>query len=365
MRNQMVEHYRSPSAENVHPLKAKKTRSPENWELVAASGLLVGSLAGSGQLPLTDQQQREVNAAVSMDSQIGATLAGDADVTSMHYVSATDFIYAAPSSKIDGFRFMKEFYQRPSWTQSLPASNPSRNITMNGPYQGHTGHGPIITIAKPVYDGDRFLGVVALDLNLAMLQRLAGFGESVGETMLVSEDYRVLVRDGAFDPELRMQPPLSPKSAEWLLDKNNDAWLSRPIVKDEFWLVHRVKSGELYWAAARDTVTTWLMILMLFLIAASSLARARLARDLRHSQKVYRLITENIDDVIWLMELPSRHFSYVSPSVRRMFGWRSEQIMDREMAATLDPDMYEKGHAGLVKYLDRIKAGDLDARHIT
>lgn len=369
MRNLMVEHYRAPSAENVQSFRARKGGSPESWELVAASGLLAGSLAGTGQLPLNDQQQREVNAAVAMDSPLRATLAGNPDVNAMYYVSAMDFLYAVPSARIDGFRFTTAYYQRQFWTQSLPASNPTRQIIMNGPYPDHTGQGRIITMAKPVYDGDRFLGVVALDLNLDMLQRLASFGESVGatvgETMLISRDNRVLVRQAAFDPEMRVQPPLSAQASKWMRGKDNEAWLSSPIANGEFWLVHRVKWGEFYWAAARDTATTWLTILMTLLIAASALTRAQLARDLRHSQKLYRLITENIDDVIWLMELPSRHFSYVSPSVGRLCGWRAEQIMDRELAATLDPDMYEKGHAGLAEHLDRIKAGDKNACHIT
>ncbi len=58
--------------------------------------------------------------------------------------------------------------------------------------------------------------------------------------------------------------------------------------------------------------------------------RQRVAEVLRQSEEHYRLLADNVSDVIWRMDL-GMHVTYVSPSVEKLHGWKPEEW------ATLSP----------------------------
>ncbi len=56
---------------------------------------------------------------------------------------------------------------------------------------------------------------------------------------------------------------------------------------------------------------------------------------LQDSEKRYRLLAENISDVIWILDLETSKFRYVSPSVERLRGYTVEEVMAQDMSAAL------------------------------
>jgi PAS domain S-box-containing protein len=63
-----------------------------------------------------------------------------------------------------------------------------------------------------------------------------------------------------------------------------------------------------------------------------------MTRSLRESEQKYRLITENASDVIWMLDLDTRRFLYVSPSVERLLGYTPEEMIRRPMSETPAPE---------------------------
>ncbi len=60
---------------------------------------------------------------------------------------------------------------------------------------------------------------------------------------------------------------------------------------------------------------------------AIAIRQMRLSDEIRQSENLYRLLTENMADVVWVMDAQTLHFTYISPSVMHLRGYTSEEAM--------------------------------------
>lgn len=70
---------------------------------------------------------------------------------------------------------------------------------------------------------------------------------------------------------------------------------------------------------------------------ATSIINARSFKQIRESERQYRLLADNISDVIWVLDLSLTKFTYVSPSVERLQGFTPEELMQLDLEDTLTP----------------------------
>lgn len=61
-------------------------------------------------------------------------------------------------------------------------------------------------------------------------------------------------------------------------------------------------------------------------------------RKLEASEARYRLLAENISDIIWTLSLETMLFTYVSPSVEKLRGYTPQEAMALSVEETLSPD---------------------------
>ncbi len=216
------------------------------------------------------QQQREILAAAAMAPQIRSAFKYDPDVFRLYYLSAQQFLYLASKSGDEHLHFSADLYQRRYWRAAGPAANPGRRTVLHGPYPDAGGLGMVVTFAQPVYDGDCFLGIVALDLGVDKLARLTTVGRSAGSSLLLDASEGLVTSAADTTPGQPVRAPLPDGTLRWQKDSDGTRWLHSQVAKDDLSLVHRLTRNTLYAAAAARSVDTWIIVLLsggLFVLA--------------------------------------------------------------------------------------------------
>ena len=69
------------------------------------------------------------------------------------------------------------------------------------------------------------------------------------------------------------------------------------------------------------------------------LYRDRIEKSIRRNEEKYRLIAENISDIVWTMDLNLKP-TYVSPSIRYILGYTTQEAMEMSLEQILTPSSY-------------------------
>lgn len=64
----------------------------------------------------------------------------------------------------------------------------------------------------------------------------------------------------------------------------------------------------------------------------------RTAEELEKSEEMYRLITENASDVIWVLNITQQRFTYISPTVEQLRGYTVDEAMAQTLDESLSPE---------------------------
>ena len=103
----------------------------------------------------------------------------------------------------------------------------------------------------------------------------------------------------------------------------------------EFRLMH--KDGHAVWCYTSPTALEYGSDELYFVAIITDVTERKLAEDmLRKSEENYRLLAENVTDVIWTMDMDFR-FTFISPSVMRLRGLTVEEAMAERLEDIFPP----------------------------
>ena len=80
------------------------------------------------------------------------------------------------------------------------------------------------------------------------------------------------------------------------------------------------------------------------------------------SESRYRLISENTGDVIWIIDIDSWKFTYISPSVYHLTGFTQKSLMKKSIQDILETSSYEDISKNLPKRINLLKSGNKSAQ---
>lgn len=95
------------------------------------------------------------------------------------------------------------------------------------------------------------------------------------------------------------------------------------------------KSGQIFWALLSAKIITYQNQQALFVSLIDITERHEMELALRQSEQRYRLLAENVRDVIWTMDLKGR-FTYISPSVESLRGYTPDEVKRQSLEEVID-----------------------------
>jgi PAS domain S-box-containing protein len=78
---------------------------------------------------------------------------------------------------------------------------------------------------------------------------------------------------------------------------------------------------------------------------AISIINARAIKKIKKNEQQYRLLADNISDVIWVIDISTLKISYVSPSVERLHGFTPKEYMALDLKDILPPASHQRAQA--------------------
>ncbi len=79
----------------------------------------------------------------------------------------------------------------------------------------------------------------------------------------------------------------------------------------------------------------------------------------RESERKYRILTETMKDVVWIVDVDTLRFLYISPSVEKLLGYIPEEVKRGTLADSLVPDQSEKVRKMIREHADEFLAGTI------
>jgi PAS domain S-box-containing protein len=120
-------------------------------------------------------------------------------------------------------------------------------------------------------------------------------------------------------------------------------------VKPALWSAERVRLGE------NEVILTTIHDIS---------QQVEAQEKLRQSEEKYRLLAENVTDVIWTADW-NLEFTYVSPSSERVFGWSPSDWKSLRLKDVLTPDSFERAMKTLRQERERLLLPDADGSLVT
>jgi PAS domain S-box-containing protein len=87
--------------------------------------------------------------------------------------------------------------------------------------------------------------------------------------------------------------------------------------------------------------------------------RKQTARSLKESEEKYRLLAENLSDILWSVDMDLR-VTYISPVYQRLLGWTAEDQKQMGLAGTMTPESLEKVMA---LYHQKLEQAEIDGNY--
>ncbi|WP_201065679.1 MULTISPECIES: SpoIIE family protein phosphatase [Thiorhodovibrio] len=166
-----------------------------------------GNILGTGALEgRSETFYRDLAIILSLNDEWSSLLFNLPSAAGAHFFSTQGVQAQLPWRRAEKIAFVAQVVNQPVWQLGLPAANPDRAKYWAPVYFGGEALGLLAPVAVPIYDEDRFIGVLSIDLSVDYLNRInSDFTYPLGFTMLVDDQQRVLTHPVMYQNPLAVE----------------------------------------------------------------------------------------------------------------------------------------------------------------
>ncbi len=193
------------------------------------------------------------------------------------------------------------------------------------------------------------------------------FDAIISDLLMPKMDGFQLLRECKKDPALRKVPFIiytatytGKRDIEFGLSLGAVRYLIKPTEPDEFLAMVREVLDGISTGTIREAVPE------ITCDAAYAEEHIRVLTDktekkdraLEGQREQYRLLAENVSDVIWLLDVATGRYVYVSPSIMTLRGYTPEEVMAQPVGEAATPESNQLLARDLPDQIARFEAGD-------
>jgi PAS domain S-box-containing protein len=160
--------------------------------------------------------------------------------------------------------------------------------------------------------------------------------------------------------ETTVAQALGTRALDYYVDPHERERLVRQLTAqgrvNDFEVRLKKRSGQEFWASITSTLSMFKNRPAIHTVYLDITERKRAEEVLRQSEAQYRLLAENIVDVVWILS-PAGQFTYVSPSVQRLRGYTPQEVLSQSPAEALTPASLQTMQAALMATMPLIAQG--------
>ena len=119
------------------------------------------------------------------------------------------------------------------------------------------------------------------------------------------------------------------------------------------------KDGSIKWVEINAVLVTWEGKPATLNFLADITERKQAEEDLKESENKYRLLADNVQDVIFVLDMNLK-FTYVSPSVKSLRGYEPEEVLRQTPRESLTPLSWDLAGRNLAEIMEIEKSGHAD-----
>lgn len=153
----------------------------------------------------------------------------------------------------------------------------------------------------------------------------------------------------------------SPKSVEFAKKLGGESLICVPIVYEEKSLgIIVVDNGKSKMKLRQSDMN---LLMGIASETAISIINAKSFEKIRESEMRYRLLSDNISDIIWVLDLQTSRFTYVSPSVENILGYTPDEFIGQKPYRLFPPRSLKQASAMLKEELEKEASGRWGPHH--
>lgn len=200
-------------------------------------------------------------------------------------------------------------------------------------------NGDAIVFLNTIMSGEKPIGVIKVDINpVLFFETISNFAENNGIEYAIYSDSgeknRLITGDSVLDEDSNNRIRLDVQAGSWsLVYKKRVAGFSDTLPKFTPWIV-RISSLLVL-------VMTWFYF--------------RNRRKSEENLKLYKLLSENSKDVVWVYNLDRQKYTYMSPSVLAHRGISHEEALNQKLTDSLNPESASAVKEIIAKRLEEYK----------